>query len=61
MRKNYKKDFHTDFRIHMNFVMEMLINLFYYQEKEFIHTNTCIVGNDLMKNQYQKKKNFTVV
>ena len=33
----------------MNFVMETLINLFYYYKKVFILMNTWIVEKDLMK------------
>ena len=33
----------------MNFVIEILINIFYYYEKKFIHMNTQIAGKDLTK------------
>ena len=43
----------------MNFVMETLINLFCYQEKEFIFMNTWLAGKDLMKHHFQIKNLFT--
>ena len=42
----------------MNFAMKTLINLFYYEEKVFIHMSTWIVENDLMKPHCLIKKLF---
>ena len=42
----------------MSSVIKILINLFCYQEKGFMHMNTWIVGKDLMKHCYLIKKDF---
>ena len=54
---NYSLHFNKDLinrftHTHINFVTKILINLFCYQEKEFIHMNTWMVGKDLMKHFY---------
>ena len=41
--------------------MEVLINLFHYEEKECIPMNTWIAGKDLMKHYCLTKKIFIVV
>ena len=42
----------------MNFAIEILIKLFCYLEKVFIHMNAWIVGKDLMKHHCVTKMLF---
>ena len=42
-------------------MMETLINVFCYEEKEFMHINTWIAGKDFMKNHCLTKNNLTAV
>ena len=42
----------------MNFVVEILIYLFCYLKKDFIHMNAWRAVKDLMKSYYPTKKDF---
>ena len=42
-------------------VMKTLTNLVWCCRKLFIHKSTCTVGKDLVRRNYQRRKNFTAI
>ena len=59
-KNNYQKRFDENVRehllIHTNFLIMISISLFCYCKKVFAHMNTRMIGTNLVKHHYQRKK-----